>query len=89
MAKAKAQVKGQEAARQEAELKEHGAAESHRRYAEAAQAEDNMGRKRELQHEAGIAKHHQMCAEQEKSNAAANLEIAKERERYGEGLCGV
>ena len=58
MAKAKAQVKGQETARQEAELKEHGAAESHRRYAEAAQVEDNMGRKRELQHKAGIAKHH-------------------------------
>ena len=78
MAKAKAQVKGQEAARQEAELKEHGAAESHRRYAEAAQAEGDMGRKRELQHEAGIAKHHQMCAEREKSNAAASLEMAKE-----------
>ena len=78
MAKAKAQVKGQETARQEAELKEHGAAESHRRYTEAAQAEDDMGRRRELQHEAGIAKHHQMCAEREKGNAEARLEMAKE-----------
>ena len=55
VAKAKAQGKGQEAARREAELQEHGAAELHRRYAEAAQAEGGMGRKRELQHEAGIA----------------------------------
>jgi len=78
VAKAKAQVKGQEAAMREAELQEHGAAESHQRYAEAAQAEGDMGRKRELQHEAGIAKHRQMCAEREKSNAAASLKMTKE-----------
>ena len=52
--------------------------EAQRRYAEAVQAEEDMGRKRELQHEAGIAKHHQMCAEREKVNTAASLEIAKE-----------
>ena len=33
-----------------------------RRYAEAVQTEDDMVRKRELQHEAGIAKHHQCGA---------------------------
>ena len=78
MAKTKAQVKELEVVRQEAELREHGAVEAQRRYAEAVQAEEDMGRKRELQHEAGIAKHHQMCAEREKANAAASLEIAKE-----------
>ena len=78
VAKAKAQVKGQEAARREAELKVQEAAEAQRRYAKAAQAEDDRGRRRELQHAAGIAKHHQMCAEREKSNAAASLEMAKE-----------
>ena len=78
VAKAKAQVKELEAASQEAELREHGAVEAQQWYAEAAQAEKDMGRKRELQHEAGIAKHHLMCAEREKANAAASLEIAKE-----------
>ena len=71
-------MKGQEAAKREAELKEHGAAEAHRRYADAAQAEDDRGRKRELQHEAGLTKHHQMCAGREKGNATAILQKAKE-----------
>ena len=31
-----------------------------------------------MQHEAGIVKHHQTCAERKKSNAAASLEMAKE-----------
>ena len=78
VAKAKAQVKEAETARREAELKVQEAAEAQRRYAKAAQAEDDRGRRRELQHAAGIAKHHQMCAEREKSNAAASLEMAKE-----------
>ena len=42
VAKAKTQVTGHDAARREAELKEHVAAEAHRCYAEAAQAEDDV-----------------------------------------------
>ena len=77
-ARAKAQVKGQKAARREAELKAHEAAEAQRRYEEAAQAENDRGKRRELQHAAGLAKHHGMCAGREKSNAEARLEVAKE-----------
>ena len=77
-AKAKAQVKEAEAAKREAELKAHEAAEAQRRYEEAAQAENDRGKRRELQHAAGLAKHHGMCAWREKSNAEARLEVAKE-----------
>ena len=75
---AKVQVKEADAARQQAELKVHVSAQAQQRYTEAAQAEEDRGRGKELQHKAGLAKHHRMCAERKKSIMEARLEIAKE-----------